>query len=316
MDEAETAQFDHRMVHSLERLEEMEAAVAEPDIPLRQAIFLADKLASHVHPATPRLCEALIAHARHKDVLGMAHTLSASWRHAAQFFRYEAMSREDKARFYARDGAMLLKKGTSGKLVVLWTTMFNNFYLSNAAMAAMLAGLDCSVLILKDSSPFNYLKGVQGFAPDLFAIGPAIEKLVAQHGFTRIYHASYSSSGYAALYTSLTSPSHGTLTFSPWVDMRVDSPLPPPFFFTEDVRAQVDPVCTFDLKPMLAKADPAIPRTLIYGELNGRDRANARYVEDLDTIDVIAVPGIGHNTILPYLHRGEFRDMFVRLIAG
>ncbi|MCB2077112.1 MAG: hypothetical protein KDE55_05360 [Novosphingobium sp.] len=309
-------QFDHPMQHSIARLEELETAIRKPHIALREAVFLADRLVAHVHPMAPAFVDVLEKQATHKNVVELADLLRRCWNNAAKYFRYEQLSPAERERYYAFDGALLLKRGTSAKLLVVWTTMFNNFYLSNAALATILGQLDCSILLLKDSTHFNYLKGVRNFAPDLFSIGPAIVQLAQKEGFEAIYHAAYSSSGYAALYTALSTPSRGYLGFSPWVDMRAGSPLPAPFYFSEEVREKVDPSLMFDLKPLLANADPSVPRTIIYGTNNWRDSANAKYVEELDTVDVIALAKTSHNTVMPYLADDRLLEPFVRTIAG
>ncbi len=134
-------------------------------------------------------------------------------------------------------------------------------------------------------------------------------------GSDRIYMSGYSSCGYAALYTALTSTCHGYLGFSQPIDLRGDSPLDPPLYFTQDVRAAVDPGLLIDLKPLLQLADPAVRRTFIYGERNAHDTMHARHIADIAHLEVVAMPHAAHSTVEDIGARDELLSMFVRLIA-
>lgn len=312
----EPMQYEHAMLHSLSNLAGLEGAIQRDDHPLRRSLFLADLLVSHVHPAAPKFIEQLEQKARHSDVRNLALQCRAAWTNLRKHFHFESLTTAEKERFYKRDGFMFFKREGTRKLLVVWTTIFNNFYLSNAAVAALFGKFDCSLLLLKDSSYFNYLKGVKGFASDLFGIGPTIEELARREGLEEIYMSGFSTSGYAALLTSLRIPCRGYLGFSQTVDLSPDSPRPPPYTFTPDVRARVDPATTFDLKPLLADADPAVPRTLFYGEMNRHDSVQAQHVEGMETVEVISIPKTKHNTVLPFAAGDRLLPLFAKLISG
>lgn len=308
--------FENPNLHSLENLGNLETELAQGSISMRRAFHIAGQLAAHAHPSAHKIIALLRDNARHSDIRDYAAMLGQCDSTIRRYFRLEALPRDQLERFYQREGFVFLRKQTeSRKLLVIFTTMFNNFHFSTAAMAAMLGRLDCHLLFLKDSTLFNYHKGVSGFAPSLPAIGPAIERLASHCGSDRIYMSGYSSCGYAALYTALTSTCHGYLGFSQPIDLRGDSPLDPPLYFTQDVRAAVDPGLLIDLKPLLQLADPAVRRTFIYGERNAHDTMHARHIADIAHLEVVAMPDAAHSTVEDIGARDELLSMFVRLIA-
>ncbi|MCB2059767.1 MAG: hypothetical protein R3E09_13180 [Novosphingobium sp.] len=312
---AEPTQFEHHKQHSLANLKIIEDLAAKTGHSLGRALFIAHQLVAHVHPSAPQFITRLEREVRHSDVREMASQAGAAWTNLRKYFRFEQLTADQKEQFYKRDGFLFFKHRVSRKLLVVWTTMFNNFFISNAAAVNLFGRAGCNILLLKDGSHFNYLKGVKGFAPDLFSIGPAIEELARRKGMEEIYMCGYSSSGYAALLTSLRIPCRGYLGFSQYVDLHAGSPLTPPYFFTEEVRSMVDPATTIDLKPLLAEADPSVPRTLFYGERNARDAAQGRHVEGMDTLEVIAMP-TNHNTVLPFAAGDRLLPIFAKLLSG
>ena len=310
-------EFDHPARHTLDNLGQLERELAQGPISLHRAIPIAGQLTSHAHPSARNVIALLRDNARHSDILAHAAKLARCDETVRRYFQLEAFPRAQLERFYQPEGFIFLRKGSgSRKLLVIFTTMFNNFHFSNAVMAAMLGRLDCNLLFLKDGTLFNYHRGVAGFADSLPAIGPAIGRLAHSTGSDRIYMTGFSSCGYAALYTALTSPCHGYLGFSQPTDMRAGSPLEPPLYFTPDVRAAVDPAHLVDLKPLLEADDPAMLRTFVYAERNEHDASHVLHVADVPHVQAIALPGASHSTVEELGATDAIVPMFARLIAG
>lgn len=309
-------QFDHAAQHTLENLAGLENELAQGPISLRRAIYVAGQLTSHGHPSARKVIALLEDNARHSDILAYAAMLKRCDESVRGYFQLEALPRPQVERFYQPEGFVFLqKKSASRKLLVIFTTMFNNFHFSNAAMAAMLGTLDCNLLFLKDGTLFNYHKGVAGFAESLPTLGPAINRLAQRTGIDRIYMTGFSSCGYSALYTALTSPCHGYLGFSQPTDLDAQSALEPPLYFTAQVREMIDPACLIDLKPLLEAADPSVPRTFVYGERNARDTMHVRHIADVPHVRTIAMPNSAHSTVEDLGANDELVSMFARLIA-
>lgn len=309
--------FEHPQQHSLANLEHAEQEVMAERLTLRRALFLADTLGAQGHPKVLRPIAQLKADARHSDVQKFVELVQRCYGRLRYFFRFEDLDEHRLNTFYRLDGPLYLKRGKgTSKLLVIFTTMYNNFYYSNAVVAALLSRLDCDLLFLRDTSKFNYLRGARGIADDFPGIGDRILDMARRNRIERIYLTGFSSSGYAALLTSLRIPCHGFLGFSHATDLRPESPLQPPIFFTPDVSAQVDPAWLQDLKPLLARADPAIPRALYYGDRSRQDASHAGNVEGQPGIRTICLPGVAHNTIEGVFARDGLLPLFARLISG
>ena len=260
--------FDHVQQHSFAGLTRIEEMARQPDIAIRQALFVAEELVVHAHPGAMRPVTILREKSRHRDILAHAGTLHDTFGQIRRHFRLETARRDHLEHFYRLNGFVHVKNpAPNDTLLVVFTTMFNNFYVSNAAFSAMLSGVPCDILLLKDASLLNYHSGVAGFAPDFPGIAPAIERFAHQHGKSRIVLTGYSSGGYAALLTSLLMPCHGFLGFSHQVDLAAGSVLPSPRLFSEEVRAHVGNAWLLDCRTLLERADQTVPRTLIYGEI-------------------------------------------------
>lgn len=309
-------EFENATQHSLANLAALEKAMRGA-IPPRKALYLATQLISHGHPRAPELISMLRGYSSHRDVCAYVDMLERCYRNVRRHYQLENLPESQRQGFYKRDGFIFVeKRSASPKLLVIFATMFNNFHFSHAAMVAMLGKLDCSLLILKDSTLFNYHKGVARFADSLPEIGPAITRLAQRHGIEQIYITGFSSCGYAALYTSLNSLCHGYLGFSQPTDMRAESPLDPPLYFTPDVRDAVDQTYLIDLKEPLRAAGSAVPRTFVYGERNECDSMHALHIADLPGLEVIALPDTSHSTV-EYLNQDDrLVELFVRLTAG
>lgn len=308
-------EFDHPDLHSIANLAALELSAMGTIAP-RQALYLATQLISHGHPRAEKMIDLLRNYARHRDVIAYVDRLEKSNNNLRRDYQLENLPENQRQGFYKREGFIFIEKRSgSQKLLVIFATMFNGFFFSNAAMAAILARLDCNLLILKDCTLFNYQKGVARFADSLPEIGPAITRLARRHGVEKIYMTGFSSCGYAALYTSLNSLCHGYLGFSHPIDMRDDSPIKPLTFLKEDVREMIGSACLVDLKEQLRDAGSAVPRTFVYGERDEEDSKHARHIADLPDLQMMVLPDAAHATV-EYLHQDDrLLTLFRRLIA-
>jgi hypothetical protein len=302
-------------IHSLASLARIEQEVMKSKLSRDEAVFLAQALLSHGHPKAARPINLLKQKAQAPDAQSYARFQEQCYVRLREFFRFEELDRDRLDLFYQQDGPLYLRKNEkSSRLLVLFTTRFNNFYYSNAIMAALLSGLDCDLLFLRDSSYSSFWRGAKGIADDFTGIGDKILETARRNDIERIYLTAFSAAGYAALVTSLRIPCHGYLGFSQIVDGNmVLSQIPERY---SGLIAQVDTQRLVDSKPLLEDADPAIPRALYYGALNSRDVAQARHVEGLPSIRTICMPDVGHATIRALLAADQLRQAFATLIDG
>jgi hypothetical protein len=226
------------------------------------------------------------------------------------------LDRKQLVRAYRKDGYLLFESPqNSRKLLVIFTTIFNNFFVSHLNLHALLKELGCHLLFLKETTLANYQRGVASFASDFPDIATQIRATARQLGADQIYLSGFSSSGYAALLTSLSLPCHGYLGFSQNTDLSPGSDLPRPWFLTDEVFAQLDPRWLLDLRPRLAEADPAVPRVLVYGSRTVKDRRHALNLDGLPTVRLVCLRGSTHNTIQWLLAKGRLTAAFSALVA-
>lgn len=308
--------FHNPSQHTLPNLTRIETILADGAISTGQALYFASQLASQGHPATAEVISTLREKVSHSQVLQAADFIERVNEEVRRHFRLEHLSSAIREEVYKREGATFVPATErSRKLLVVFATMFNNFHISIAALLAMLKPLNCNFLVLRDSSLLNYHSGVEGFAENIPGIARAISKFADRKGFEQVYICGYSSCGYAALMASLLMPCSGYLGFSQPIDMSDGSDFDPPFYFTSDVRAFVGEKHLIDLKPLLADADPTVPRTFIYGEKNAKDSAHASYIHDLAHLKFIALTETDHSTVERLVANGELIRLFSRLIS-
>jgi hypothetical protein len=179
-------------------------------------------------------------------------------------------------------------------LIVAFTTMFNNFYISNAVLASVLIKTGCSFLILKDQTEHYYLNGITEFGSDLNAATKKIEEFAVKSRFKDIRILSYSASGYASmLYAANIPQTTKVLCLSPRTDYSDDSTLPAGDGF-DKIRNNVPRDLRSNLKDMLDFSTFAT--TIVYGSENKIDQAHAENLSQIRQVDIQKHDGCGHET--------------------
>ncbi len=307
--------FEHALQHTIEGFDRLSVQAKQQPLPPRHVLVLAEALLSHGHPDTPRLI-ALLRQTPHRDIVKRSVLLEKCFDRLRARLHVEEVDRKQIVRAYRKDGYLLFESPQkSRKLLVIFTTLYNNFYISHLNLHAMLKDLGCHLLLLKDATLANYQRGVASFASDLPDIAVQIQAMARKLGADQIYLSGYSSGGYPALQTALRFPCQGFLGFSHVTDMRPDSPLPRPAHFTDEVFAQLDRRWLVDLRPALENADPAIPRVLVYGDKAWKDLAHGQHLAGLKTIRLVPLAGANHDVIQFLLGRGRLTEAFRRLVA-
>ena len=125
------------------------------------------------------------------------------------------------------------------KLLVVFTTMYNSFYISNLALLSFLQDFGVSVLFLKDSSIYNYLNGIHGYGDTFEDAMSNLNTLITDKGFEEVYVTGFSSSGFASLLASCMLPCRKYIGFSIRSDLAPDSAISPGKYFTEETIAGI-----------------------------------------------------------------------------
>jgi hypothetical protein len=307
-------QLEHEYQHTLEDFDRLAARVGKYESQ-RDVLKLADQMLSHGHPDTP-LVTALLRQNPHRDVVALGTRLEKCFHHLREKLHVEDLDRKQLVRAYRKDGYLLFESAQrSRKLLVLFTTIFNNFYISHLNLQAMLKDLGCHLLILKETTSANYQRGVANFARDFPDIGEQIRATARRLGADRIYISGFSSGGYAALLTSLRLTCHGYLGFAHTTDLSPDSAFSLPWYIGEAAYARLDRRWLVDLRVALQDADPSVPRVYCYGDRSAKDVLYARHLAGLDTIRVLRLRNGTHNTIQYLLAQGRLAGAFSWLVA-
>jgi hypothetical protein len=313
---ADVLQFEHPVQHTIEAFDRLPAQVRQPQITPREALLLAEEMLSHGHPDV-LLLTGLLRQNPHRDAVRRGIVLETCLERLRQQLHVEALDRKLLVRAYRRDGYLLFESPQkSRKLLVFFTTIFNNFYLSHLNLQALLKDLGCHILILKETTLAHYQRGVASFATDIPGIAEKIGATARQLGADRVYVSGFSSGGYAALQTSLMLPNcQGYLGFSHPTDLTPGSSLPRPWYLTEEVQAQLDPRWLGNLRIPLQQADPAVPRFLCYGDRAAKDVLHAANLAGLPTIRLVRLARATHNSIQYLLEKGRLTEAFSQLVA-
>jgi hypothetical protein len=312
---AKPFQFEHEHQHRLEGFDRLAAQARQTGMTQRDVLMLAEEMLSHGHPDTLRVT-ARLKESPHRDAVAHGVMLEKCFDQLRRRLHVEDVDRKQIVRAYRKDGYLLFESAQkSRKLLVIFTTIFNNFYISHLNLHGVLKDLGCHLLVLKETTLANFQRGVASFASDFPGIADQIRATARQLGADRIYISGFSSSGYAALLTSLTLPCHGYLGLSQNTDLSPGSSLPRPWFLTDEVYAQLDPRWLLDLRPRLEDADPAVPRVLCYGSRTTKDIKHALNLAGLPTVRLVRLRGSTHNTIQHLLARDRLTAAFSSLVA-
>lgn len=308
-----------RDLHSLEQVEAIENAVRHGKMATGQAVWIAIELVTHGSPQARDFLQILRNQSNHPDVLRYVERLEKH----AEFIRAIPGIAEIQGNLALRAelyklGGFFFSRGDRQpeKLIVVFTTMYNNFYLSNLVFYAFLKQFGLSILILKDCSFFNYLKGVTGLGNDIEQVTDNIALLARRERISDIRITGFSSGGYASFYAACLLPCSRYLGFSLLsTDFSKDSQLYPGKFFTDEVRSHIPEKCLTNLRQLFLARGHPIKGELYYGENSNSDIEHAKNLAGLPDLTFTSIPNCAHQSVAALMERGELSDCFRRLLA-
>ena len=295
----------------------MERLSARIDIlPPSMALFAATHIVMHGFDHAEEIIQRLRSNLNHPDA---AVYLDELYRHldfikALTFWPHVKNDQALVSKLYETDG-FFFAKGSSypHKLLVVFTTMFNNFRISNALLYAMIKELGVSTLILKDCTYFNFLNGVSGLGTDIYSITRAISSLTREHHISEIFVTGFSSGGYASLYASFLLPCAGYLGLSVPTDMSRESTLFPGKYFKDEVRNKIDEKYLINLRVLAESTNDRVSREIVFGEKSAGDAAHASNMAGLPNLKITKLSS-GHQTVGALIEDHAFLDCFRKLL--
>lgn len=223
------------------------------------------------------------------------------------------------ATFYRRDGFQFFPFPSSRKLVVAFTTVYNNFGVSNAVLYALLRQFGVSILILKDPSVFNYGRGVRGLGDNPEQLADAVSRIARDIGSSEIYVTGFSSGGYPSLLFSSLVECRGYLGFSIRTGKGYNGdPLPRRRVYNDAqdywIERNVAPRFLINLRGNFEGRPAECMRVLVVGERDDVDMAHARDMENCPGFELLVLQNCGHDTVSAAIERGMMNGLLERLL--
>lgn len=291
--------FEHPEQHSLAHLGMLAQTLeTRTDWTFRQSLDMAQQLAIHGHPRAIRFIDWMRQNIQHPDALRKLDKLDRLSQRTAAHPGVLALSKDETLlrQLYATEG-YFMAKGVSraNVLVVVFTTMYNNFGISNLVLYALLRDMGVSVLLLRDLSKANYLGGANGLGHDLDSCAQGIVQLAQVNGCTRLLLMGFSSGGYAGHFISTLLPCQGYLGLSIVSDFSLDTPLPTDKFISKAIRQKFRPEHLCNLATLPDRSGGA-RRRLIVGAKDSTDLLYTNSMQDTPNLEVVEVPDCQHDT--------------------
>lgn len=251
-------------------------------------------------PATTRLIERLSIVSKQFRSAKISHRIQAMGSFADRL-----IDTDDEAVLHVAKGARTL--------LVVFGTMFNDFWVSYPVLHCLLPH-DVSILYLKDPRELLYLGGLATYGEGFQALCAGVRGVADQLGITDIRVTGYSSGGYGGLMFAGAIGARAYLGFSIRTDLNPDTNLRLDRYSRRaELRQAVGPMLR-DLKPLLAEQRGPELGVLYYGDGTEIDAGHARHLEDLPNFIVKRLPATRHNTIISLLADGQFERTMRRFV--
>ncbi|APB98208.1 alpha/beta fold hydrolase [Polynucleobacter asymbioticus] len=308
--------FESRYQHSSKQLNKLKELREKKEISVSESLFLATEAIQHGQPYALSLIDCLLSQFHKKEIQDFLFSLKlqCEFIESIQHWPMVKANPNTLKKLYELNGYQFIKGSKHpSKLIIVFTTMYNNFYMSNAVLAAFLLQFGISILILKDATRFNYLKGVQGLGDDLSKVANKIQLIIDQEGIKEVIIAGFSSGGYASLLLSCLVPCNRYLGFSIRSDLSEHSALAPPKFFLSEVRELLDKRWLINMRERLTTAAIDCRKEIYVGKDNTEDMRHADNLRGLPDVHLHELP-CGHITIAPLMQTGDLTRIFHNII--
>ncbi len=282
-----------------------DALMRQPSLDSRYAYVTLTELCKHTSGKFKPFCDFLDK----IDPRPQAARLRTGLR--AEYSKYLTI-RDTAPEFLRRDEVALLTPNNlisvnpgQENTVVVFTTMFNNFYFSNFTLAALLVEAGYSAIFLNESTGHFYLNGIPGVADSWVALMRKLTETL-QRIPGRVTFTGFSSGGYAALLAATHLRPDHFICFSGNVDLSESSPIRVPKLFTLEKRNQTPAELRIDLSTVIRKA--GLKGCAYAGTESERDVEHMRLLSDISGVHTHLLEGEGHLSVRRLLMDGKFID--------
>lgn len=311
---------EDRERHSLDQLSLLRQLGQAQELSINEAIFLATQLVQHGFHTAGQFLDRFLGATQHASVryyltrLKRRHANIQALPHLPRVLGDE---RRLRALYDPALGSYFIP-GTSRSdtAVVVFTTVNNNFGVSNAVLDAVLDELGVARLYLKDATRFIYFRGVSGLSGSLRGLPEAVTHALRQSGIHRILVTGVSSGGLPAIYTAAALDAVACLAFSACTDFSVNSTLPQPRMHM-NIANEVDPGDRINTHDVISasKAGPGSFR-FYYGLDHPIDRPHALHLSGLPQMRLVGLDHCGHGAVGALVERGSFAAAFAEALMA
>ncbi len=312
---AELTQITLSEYHSPQQHKDIRLAarvfMGQPQVQRKLAYLVLVELAKYADPLFPDMLDYLDRHDSNPRTAAFRQTVALEYQKVKEVLATcpPAFLRQFEQDLLTPNKPMLMRGTDPAKpLIVVFTTMFNNFYLSNLALSALLLDRGYSVLLLKDSSGYQYLNGIPGLGATWDATIARIGQIAGDEG-RGVVVTGFSSGGYAAGLAALALRPQLYVGFSISGNLSPDTDLPMPKLFTAENRAQTPAGLRRDLVPEFRETGQ--PARLFAGTKSLTDLAHIRAFDGVAHVEQHVMDNEGHVTIRPLFMTDRLTDCFV-----
>lgn len=219
---------------------------------------------------------------------------------------------EVRLKLYDQNAPVYYKGPQNNKpILVFLTTSYNNFYISNLALAETLAQEGFSFLILKDPTGMQYTQGMANISPSWIGSINWLRRFLRENSGKRdIVFSGFSSSGFSAILAAVAINPDYTVSFSPKTTMKEDKGKVPSKVMT---RKMYDSIPSFLKCDLLEQVSLYSSRVRIFvGQDSPVDLSQAKRLSEVPSVTVQIIANTGHISFLPLLLEGTFTSVFLR----
>jgi len=266
------------------------------------------ELSKHGSPFYPRVLDVLEQHDKDPRTAKVRDDLTQEYHIAVRVKEVIGSKFHDDYYLQLLELDKPVLVGGGPRLAVIFTTKFNNFYIANYTLAAMLAARGYGCLFLKDISSFQYLNGIPGLGSNWDSSMQALGELISKT-YEDVVFTGFSSSSYAALMAALQFRPRKFVGFSISANLDPASPLPFPKLMPAEVREKVPLNLRIDLAAKTQQSDLVVD--LFTGADSQNDIKHAAAFDGFANVNSTIIPGIGHIVIRPLLLQEKLIDIFL-----
>lgn len=305
-------QFNHPEQHSPKQLAALDQMVRKGTSNLHQTLFLLTQLATQGLDSFPVIYRHTTNTFDSPGVREYCDRHNKTWKVIRNIpgFKKNLANTKLSSSLYQLDN-FYYKEGSKARdcLIILFTTIYNNFHISNVALYSMLKNTGASFLIIKDSTLYRYLNGIKGYGETYQQAISNIGKEIEERGFSKVVITGYSSSSYASLLASTLLKCDQYYGFAIESDYSIESTLDISQTFSEEIRPQLPSPLLANLREKI-RANNSTKYELYYGEQSDKDKAHTLNIGEADHIEIHGISNAGHIVLSPLLNDGRFIDIF------